>query len=230
MADNDMTMMSEHHQDEDFSGRRVSWWAVADSTFERCKFESLRVKGAELGGGTTPSVFIDCSFDGSRLNGANLGYLRFERCTFRNVMLKRWICHHVDFVDCVFSGNLDEFTLFGSLDGQANEIRRNDLRDATMLGGGFRAGVDLYDQQLPADPRHLFIPDPAQALRAAYEVVMAWEDGKTKNRAASTLEILAEDYRSGQPQLLLCPKDNNAVGVAANERLRDLVRKLVDAQ
>lgn len=91
MADNDMTMMSEHHQEEDFSGRRVSWWAVADSTFERCKFESLRVKGAELGGGTTPSIFIDCSFDGSRFNEANLGYLRFERCTFRNVMLKRWI-------------------------------------------------------------------------------------------------------------------------------------------
>ena len=92
-----------------------------------------------------------------------------------------------------------------------------------MLGGGFRAGVDLTQQRLPTDPRHVYIGSPASTLKAAYEAVMQWEEDEDKGRAARLLRILAEDYHSGQEQLLLCPKTRPGDEVA-DRRLLELVK------
>ncbi|RSM38357.1 hypothetical protein DMB66_59045 [Actinoplanes sp. ATCC 53533] len=233
MAGERATMLDETHRDEDFSGRRFAYWTVGMSTFERCQFSNVRATIAELGVGPTPTVFRDCSFDGSRFNRTTLGLLRFERCTFRNVVMRKWISPDSDFVDCVFSGDLAELTLAGagrraySSPLTPNEVVGNDLRDAVMLGGGFRAGVDLSRQQLPTDPRHVLIPDPGATLPAAFAVVRSWDDRDVRTSAESTLAVLDEDFRRGQPQLLLCPAGGTPAKEAANARLLELVRGLV---
>ncbi|MEU7909152.1 hypothetical protein [Actinoplanes sp. NPDC049118] len=233
MAGEHVTMLDETHRDEDFSGRRFASWTVGVSTFERCRFENIRAAVAKLGVGPTPTVFRDCSFDGSRFTRTMLALLRFERCTFRNVVMRKWISNDGDFVDCVFSGDLPELTIAGAgyrsytAPLTPNEIVGNDLRDAVMLGGSFRAGVDLSRQRLPTDPRHVLIPDPATTLPAAFAVVRTWDERDVRINAESTLAVLHEDYRSGQEQLLLCPGVRSSASESANARLLELVRGLV---
>jgi hypothetical protein len=233
MASEDITMLDQTHCGEDFSGRRFAYWTVGMSTFERCRFENIRAAVVDLGVGRVQTVFRDCSFDGARFTRTSLGLLRFERCTFRNVVMRKWISNDSDFVDCVFSGDLAELTIAGageraySAPMTPNEIVGNDLRDAVMLGGGFRAGVDLYRQQLPTDPRHVFIPDPATTLPAAFAMVRTWDERDVRISAESTLAVLHEDYRSGQQQLLLCPDVGDSADESANAPLLELVRGLV---
>ncbi|MDP9815236.1 pentapeptide repeat-containing protein [Spirilliplanes yamanashiensis] len=220
-------MIDETHRDEDFSERRISHWTVGVSTFERCRFDNVRADVAELGVGSAPTVFRDCSFDGSGFARTSLDQVRFERCTFRNVVMRDWIAPYGDFVDCIFGGEFPGLTVFGSSPERSNEVAGNDFRDAVMLGGGFRAGVDLSLQQLPIDLRHVFISDPAVTLPAALTVVRTWGDQAERVSAESVLLVLDEDYRGGQPQLLLCPAAQDAIDEAANARLLEMVRKLV---
>lgn len=229
VAGKDVTMLNEVHRDEDFSGMKSAYWITGMSTFERCRFDSVRAAVASLGEGPTPTVFRDCSFDGARFTRTMLGLLRFERCTFRNVVMRKWISNDGDFVDCVFSGDFSGLTIAGAGDRvyssplTPNEIVGNDFRDVVMWGGGFRAGVDLYKQQLPTDPRHVFIPDPGVTLPAAFAAVRTWDDRDMRISAEATLTVLAQDYRGGQSQLLLCP----SVRDPADALLVPLVRNLV---
>src|SRR5687768_6175725 len=98
MAGEDIVMLDQTHRDEDFSGRRLTYWAVGVSTFERCRFDNVRATQVVLGGGGAQSVFRDCSFDGARFTRTSLGLLRFERCTFRDVVMRKWISNDSDFV------------------------------------------------------------------------------------------------------------------------------------
>jgi hypothetical protein len=233
MVAEDALMLDETHRDEDFSGRRFGRWVVGMSTFERCRFDNVRAVDVTLGAGEVQTVFRDCSFDGSRFTRTSLGLLRFERCTFRNVRMRKWISNDGDFVDCVFSGEFPELTIAGagnrvySAPMTPNEITGNNLREAVMVGGGFRAGVDLYRQQLPTDPRHVFIPDPGATLPAAFAAVRSWADRDVRISAESALMVLHQDYRSGQAQLLLCPADGPSSRNTANVLLLELVRGLV---
>lgn len=213
----------ERFQRYDFGSRKLEWLSVTSSKFDDCSFKNLRVTGGALGEGSVQSVFSDCSFDGSHFSGVMLGYVRFENCSFRDVTAQSWMCHNVDFVDCVFTGRLDKLTVFGSYEGIVNEISGNDLTGATMLGGGFRAGVDLRKQKLPADKRHVLIPDPEAFLVRAMAAVQEWPDGEMRQFAASYLTVLGEDFRSGQNELLYCARDSSAAAAEANSRIRALI-------
>ena len=206
-----------------FDGARWGRWVASYTTFERCSFKNVRARNVSWGGGVRQTEFIDCTFDRSRLPPVAFGMVRFERCSFRDVHLKRWICREVDFVDCVFSGDLREFTVAGSDNDGPNEIRGNDFRQALMLGGGFQAGVDLTLQQLPDDDRCIVIRDPKWTLKAAYLEVIKWNDKEVRILAESTLEVLYQDFKSGQEQLLLCPDESSPTAVDANARLRSVI-------
>lgn len=228
MPGDQLILLDGEHQDEDFGGRRLDRLVIARSTFDRCRFDGIRVKDVSLGGGGEPSVFRDCSFDGARFTRTLPLLVRFERCTFRDVVMRKWVTTDVEFVDCVFSGDLRELTVSGAGE-RPNEIIGNDLRDAIMVGGGFRAGVDLTRQRLPTDPRHVLVPDPGVTLPAAAAAVREWPDAEARLDAQSTLNVLAQDVRSGQEQVLLCPGAKGAREEEINERLRELVRGLVGA-
>lgn len=225
MPGEQLKLIDEEHREADFGGRRLDWLVIARSTFDRCRFNGLRAKETSLGGGGAPSVFRDCTFDGVQITLPTLLLLRFERCTFRDAVMRKWITNDVEFVDCVFGGDFRELTVAGTGE-RPNEITGNDFRDALMLGGGFRAGVDLGRQQLPSDPRHILISDPATTLPAAYAAVREWPDRDQQLDARSTLNVLYQDFRGGQRQLLLCAGRRSGPE-PANERLRDLIRQLV---
>lgn len=60
-----------------------------------------------FGAGLRRSVYVECTFNGSRVEASYPGIVRFERCSFRDVHLRRWICTRVEFVDCIFTGRAE---------------------------------------------------------------------------------------------------------------------------
>ena len=92
---------------EDFSGRRLQQISVAASQLVGCRFENVSCEPASLGAGQQMSYYTECVFDGARMRLGPGGFARFERCSFRDVDLRGWICFAVEVVDCTFTGRLD---------------------------------------------------------------------------------------------------------------------------
>ena len=131
---------------EDYSGIRLQNLSVIGSSFDHCSFERISVKSASLGSGRRLSVYRDCSFDGARMQFFAGGVCRFERCSFRDVVLRRWFCIEVEFVNCVFSGRLIGSVFNGTVpEGdrewvgrELNEFWGNDFSQTSLEDVGFR--------------------------------------------------------------------------------------------
>jgi hypothetical protein len=196
---------------EDFSGRRLHTLSTANSTFRNCRFERMRVEVASLGVRSYPSWFVECSFDGSRMKliGSSA---RFERCTFRDVDIRKWVTYSTEIVDCVFSGKLRDAVFHGTviddelrrkLGRERNEFHGNDFTGCTVLDVAFRTGIDLTHQRFPVDDDLVYLPDAAATLAAVVDEVATWPAGDPRDFANDLLESLGKDARRGQRQLLI---------------------------
>ena len=184
------------------------------SRLEKCRFEKMDIADACFGGGKRDSEYYDCSFDGSKLAAGAPGNARFVRCSFRNVLIRELYCHRVEFVDCIFSGRLVSGYFNGSvpedkaaqLGRSKNEFRGNDFSGMEFVDVGFRTGIDLTLQKLPAGPDYLYLPDGPGAVAKARRQVIEWKDLDLRQNGMIVIQSLESELEGGQQQLFLSTK------------------------
>jgi len=121
---------------ETFSGRKLNKMRMLASSFTRCEFTEMRIGNWVTGGGrTTVTTYTECVLDRSRIRFNPGGLARFERCSFRDVDLRDWMCFETELVDCVFTGRMRRSFFNGTLPEElvealgrtSNEFRGNDF-------------------------------------------------------------------------------------------------------
>ncbi|MBM7773972.1 uncharacterized protein YjbI with pentapeptide repeats [Actinokineospora baliensis] len=190
-------------------GLDLDYFTVVAGRFERCDFEGVKIKDACFGEGVEVSEYVDCSFDGARIGAISPGLARFERCTFRNTRLVKWLCKSVEFVDCVFSGRITETNFTGTvppmlaqLAGRtANRFERNDFSDAVLAGVSFRRGIDLLDQRLPTSDV-LFIENGDVVIPKMLDRATAWPESRARSKVVAALEVQSDELANGQRHVL----------------------------
>ena len=130
-----------------FSGRKLNKMLMLASSFTGCEFTDMRVGNWVTGGArTTVTTYTECVFDRSRIRFNPGGLARFERCSFRDVDLRDWMCFETELVDCLFTGRMRRSFFNGTVPEEfvealgrtSNEFRGNDF-----------SGMDLLDVGLP---------------------------------------------------------------------------------
>lgn len=184
--------------DQDFSGLRPKKvLGVVESRFTRCSFERLRAPRVCFGAGGSQSVYVECSFDHSRFKANAPGNARFERCTFRDVKIDYMIGDGLEFIDCVFTGQLKEVVFWGSVGMQklaraygrvTDEFTGNDLSGADLIDCGFRGGVDLTKNTLPPGIGTLVALDGAETLARVKRRVFEMPDTPLREQAMNLVK------------------------------------------
>ena len=190
----------------DFSGLRIDYFSIYNSTFRNCDFRKIKIQRASWGGNGSV-VFEDCVFDGARIVfNCNLRVV-FHNCSFRDVVLSRWGFREIELVGCTFTGRLRHcaFNGRGGLepDAPANTILDNDFSGAEFIDAEFRWGVDLTRQRLPEGPDTFYAPDAATTITAAQNRLDQITDTTIRKDIENKLEVLARYPRLGQEQLFV---------------------------
>jgi hypothetical protein len=197
---------------EDFSDLDLVQFDVEDCEFRACRFERTRITSASFASGVAESLYMDCSFDSSRITTGPIGPARFERCSFRNTVLRDWFAMDAEFVDCLFSGEMRRGWFNGAVGDEAmrsalgrdrNEVRGNDFTDMELIDVSFRTGVDLKLQRIPVGPQYVFLPDAKASLQEATRIASGLPDETRRAAVLSSLGSLSYGLEGGQEQLLL---------------------------
>ncbi|MGV8082252.1 MAG: hypothetical protein AB2L09_01265 [Coriobacteriia bacterium] len=216
----------------DFSGRtlKLGLTVRGRSSFTRCTFEKMRIGDATFG--TYPqAVYTECSFDRSRMGMRTAGNARFVRCSFRDVRIKPLFGWELEFIDCVFSGRIEQATFWGLLskDDQAkcgrtrNAFEGNDFSGADLVDVAFRDGIDLTRNKLPDSPDHLIILDGRAALARVRKRVFEMPDSKLRDAALIWVKTKDANLR-GEPDHLFMRRINER---SAFDRAHNLVFDLL---
>ena len=217
----------------DFSGRNLAQLSASGSRLEACRFDRCRIEDASFGARRETSEYVECSFDGARIHFGPGGYVRFVRCSFRDVDLRDWFCFTVELIDCTFSGRLRKAFFNGtvpedkrpSAGRKRNDFVGNDFSAMTLIDVGFRTGIDLAQQKLPSGPDYIYLPDAADAVQRARAIVVGWDDLSLRQPALTLVNLLEEDVVAGQRQLLLRPADYANLGKEAVDAVMALLRE-----
>uniref|UniRef100_UPI0037DCBCD6 pentapeptide repeat-containing protein n=1 Tax=uncultured Propionibacterium sp. TaxID=218066 RepID=UPI0037DCBCD6 len=190
----------------DFSGLRIDYFSVRNSTLRGCDFRKIRIQSAVWGGGS-PAVFEGCVFDGARIVfNVDLGVV-FRNCSFRNVILSHWGFKEIALVGCAFTGRLRHCAFNGRAsyepDAPANTIHDNDFSGAEFIDAEFRWGVDLTRQKLPEGPDVFYAEDAATTITTAQNRLDRITDTTLRKDMENKLEVLARYPRLGQEQLFV---------------------------
>jgi uncharacterized protein YjbI with pentapeptide repeats len=214
MPTTNLLLRDEVLEGQDFKDIRVDNLVVVSCTLTRCDFSNARVKREFTPGEARGrSTFIECSFDGAKMRLGNIGYGRFERCSFRNVVLSNWFWDNVDLVECVFSGVIRDGNIYGMVNNAVvadmrleNEIVGNDFAGASLQGIGFLKGVDLTRQVLPKSRDYIYVPDLRATLDAVRRDVTTWDDLKLRKEMLVFVSLEEHSLRGGQEQELFHAK------------------------
>jgi uncharacterized protein YjbI with pentapeptide repeats len=201
--------------DEDYSGRKLKQFCAVGCRFERCRFERMRVDNFVPGAGMELSEYAHCSFDSIRVSRMGGGFARFVRCSFKNVEIRDWHCYKTEFVDCIFTGHMEECIFNGTVPEkdrswvgrEKNEFRGNDFSGCELVDVAFRTGIDLSQQRLPTGPEYLYLPDAAVAIERARTSVQEWYDAALREAGMTFLISIESELQGGQRQLLLHADD-----------------------
>lgn len=196
---------------QDFSGKDVLGMSVINSHFENCLFERLRVDNLCFGEGKTMSTFVNCSFDDSAFFSPVVGRARFFNCTFRNVYIVEFRSYDAEFVNCIFSGKLQNSFFYGQffvdyvnrLGMKTNEFFGNDFSLLEMDGVDFRCGIDLTKQKLPQGHDYLYVKDADFFIRKFQEKIKELHDDNVIKDAEIELKIACNQFNDGQKQFFL---------------------------
>jgi hypothetical protein len=228
-----MTIEEAHLVGEDFSGRKLSQLTVVSSQLIRCRFEEVKASQVCFGAGGSLSNYEECVFDRMEFGAPAPGNARFVRCSFRDVRVRQFIGRFAEFVECTFSGLIENAVFDGRIpkEDQAvvhrewNEFRGNDFRNSDLVNVAFRGAINLDDQLLPSGPSYFYFSNAVRTLKRAREVVLNMKDLEKRRRAMAVLTVLDRAVEGGQRQLLLrpdsMPGEVRDVAVALCEELRD---------
>jgi hypothetical protein len=209
---------------ENYSGRKLLQFASIGSHLRACNFDKIRIQSASFGSGRETSEFVECTFNGARMDMGPGGFSRFVRCSFRDVIIRDWICLSVEMIDCTFSGRLETAIFNGTVPEDvraligrtSNEFHGNDFSAMDFRDVGFRTGVDLTKQILPSGEDYLYLPHAASAVAQAKSRVARWEDEEMRRGAAAMIQGLEYESSGGQQQLLL--RVSEAYGISGIPR------------
>jgi hypothetical protein len=210
-----LTFQRAERVDETFSGRKLDQMLMLAGSFTRCEFTGMRIGNWVTGSArTTVTRHTECVFDRSRIRFNPGGLARFERCSFREVDLRDWMCFETELVDCVFTGRMRRSFFNGTVREESvealgrttNVFRGNDFSGMDLIDVGFRTGIDLSLQRLPTGEQYVYLADAERALERAREQVVA--SGRVRLRGehgevVPVIDAALKTVRDGQRQLLL---------------------------
>lgn len=199
----------------DFSGRKLKHFGAVGCRFERCSFSKMRIDDFSFGAGRESTEYLECSFDGIRVHHMGSGFARFVRCSFKDVDIRDWRCYQSEFIDCEFTGRLEECIFYGTVPEkdrpwvgrEKNEFRGNDFSGCDLVDVAFRTGIDLSQQKLPTGPEYLYLADAAAAIERAGVVVGGWYDSQLREQGLSLLKSVEYEVLGNQVQILLRADD-----------------------
>ncbi|WP_314906699.1 pentapeptide repeat-containing protein [Propionibacterium acidifaciens] len=204
----------------DFSGLRIDYFSIRNSTFRNCDFRKIRIQAAVWGGGG-PAVFEDCVFDGARIVFNVDSRAVLHNCSFRGVVLSRWGFREIELVGCTFTGRLRDCIFNGRAsyepDAPANTILDNDFSRAEFITSEFRWGVDLTRQRLPEGLDVFYTPDAAATITAAQNRLDQITDTKLRKNIEIILRVLAKKPGFGQEQLFTASRSFTGKGYREKE-------------
>jgi hypothetical protein len=180
--------------------------------FDACNFTGTRFGAGYFGGGEaagfSQTIYRDCSFDRCDLDGISFGSARFERCSFRAVRLRKWLCFSSEFIDCAFAGDIPEAVFLGrspllSKSRRLNDFRGNDFSTVRFGSVEFRGGIDLSLQRLPLENGHVILDRRSERITTVLAEIAAWTNEGERHSARQYLQLFAGSRYDGQEQLYI---------------------------
>ncbi|MBQ1049289.1 hypothetical protein KBX50_12560 [Micromonospora sp. C51] len=227
----------------DYAEQGLKGFTAIGSTFTRCSFDGLRLKGASFGAGMEQTTYVDCTFDNAQISGS-AGFSRFVNCDFRGTRISNLVTDYWELIGCRFTGFIKSITFWGApppgsansyasnvrwleREGKAeppgyrdlalrpiNVIDRNDFSGASFSDVAFRRGVDLSRQRLPDSSDYLYVPGAEQALLKALEEISSGAAHDETGLSESMIRSMMErEVTAGQKQFFLREADYARKGV-----------------
>ena len=212
-VDNDVDVLidSAHMERVDFSNIRFLHFQARQSTFVDCDFSGISSRTGGTLGHFPGSRYIGCHFDGADLRRIGPGQARFERCAFTDVRIRDWTADDASFVDCVFSGRIEQSMFYGrrtlkypdeSTLPPPNDFIGNDFSGADLVDVSFRAGLDLRKQQLPRGGNYLLLDGWQERVARARHSIGTWEPASIRASALRVLDIYWNEDSDQESMLL----------------------------
>ena len=192
---------------ENYSNQRLSKFVAVESSFTNCSFENMKINDVCFGGGINQTKYIGCSFDNSSFSSNVVGVARFEKCSFRNVKIKKMFCLEVDFIECVFSGEMKQgnflgaFTPLGGV-STTNEIINNDFAEMNIGDVGF-VDIDLRLQKFPKLDRLVKVLNISDFLVESKKKANTLVGNGLKDDVLKVIQILELISEGGNNQMLV---------------------------
>lgn len=204
---NDIEIIKKRLKSESFSGKKVSKFVAVECEFVDCSFQNMNIKDICFGGGSKPTRYVNCTFDNTTFSSNAPGLARFESCSFKNVTVGKLFCVDVEFIECVFSGEIKQGNFVGihrEIDGtsKVNEFKDNDFTGLTLGDVGFM-GIDLTLQKFPQSRALTIITDVSSFLSSAKAEIENITDTSTYDAAVKVLTIMEMESDGGNNQLLV---------------------------
>ncbi|MFI6512676.1 hypothetical protein ACIBCT_34140 [Streptosporangium sp. NPDC050855] len=214
--DDELALSGVRVEDADFSSRKIDNVSIGNgSTLVRCTFRDARIAGGCLGTGVRVSTYVECDFDGSSIRNVQSGRARFVSCSFRDVEIKDSFFLETAFVECVFSGTVEDSVFDADTwsrerkwfrrkkEPEVHEYRGNDFSGVRFRNVAFRGGVDLRLQTFPENGEHFVVRDALGVLDEAEAEVRSWPQGEHRSNAEVLLLTLRETAERRQKDLFV---------------------------
>jgi hypothetical protein len=222
-----------------FDGYLIAVFFARGCVVESCDFRRAYLDKGYFGGGEgagfSQTVYRDCTFDGAVLEGMSFGSARFERCSFRDVRLRRWLSFSAEFVDCVFAGEIPEAAFLGrpplpATVRKQNEFRGNDFSQAKFGSVEFRGGIDLRLQRLPPGDGAAVLDRRAERIAASLAKIEMWPDAAERHSASHYLGLYGGSRYDGQEQLYLPNRPSRLLSEELRRRVVDLLKNCLPSE
>jgi Pentapeptide repeats (8 copies) len=203
----------------DLQGRRFWNLSASDAHFVDCDFRGTSFEsGSWLGKYQT--TFVRCRFEGADLRSIIPGNCRFEGCDFSGALIDDWLTQAAEFVECRFAGRIKEARFAGRPWGlweepgqilpprSSNQFRKNDFREAELLGCDFAWGIDIGDQRWPTGPEYVRVDRWGERLARAREAFETWP-ADDRREARIILEVYSAPGYEFQEEIFVNKYDGS---------------------
>jgi hypothetical protein len=204
---NRIEIVNEKVKSESYSGAIISKFIAVESEFLNCSFENMKIEDVCFGGGIKQTRYVNCSFDNSVFSSNAPGIARFENCSFKNVQIRNFFCVDVDFVNCIFSGEIKKGNFVGvhsDVDGSSkiNEYINNNFEGLKIGDVGF-SNIDLTMQTFSLNSTYAIILDVSYLIKIAKSELHNILDQTLYCAVSKVITILEYENEESNNQMLI---------------------------